>query len=565
MFESFWSKVEQDDGIANGFRTYVLDKMVSYSSDGAACMVGKYQSFWRELVKKLGREIPAIQCLAHKTQLSIRRAILKTTATIGDHFKTFEKSINKFYIFYMSRGSKRWQHLVDTATNLDVGKLRRIKYYFDVRWASSEYRALYAIKEDYLALVIDTKAISIDPSFTRAAQASALVINTLLLDKSWMATKYEASDYLSVHQRISLSFQTEPSSLVGKSKTVQQGKDSFDILAKKPGTFLAGFLSKCSCPGICEIGTCTLIQYESCPEVLYLGQKLIDSSESFKLSEVRSTLYASMIHELDHYFNLAELKAFNLFDQREGDLSLEAEDMIVLQANEKAPMQECEEPDKYEIQPVNISDIYEAAEHNFSAYSYEFPVHDNFVLVGNSSYFEEIRRGSILVEYSDNENFVILCKFFNIGSDECQLIYNDIVIVKHQILTTPYYVYNMKVEPVVFWPMVLKNRDGKLSITQRVIDFVEMILVIPFGTAVCERGFSYLTRVQDSGRTGTKPETLDNILRIIINGSKEINEFNALSIAKLYIKTFARVDDPTAMGGKAHSKSFKYNPRSRLF
>ena len=120
-------------------------------------------------------------------------------------------------------------------------------------------------------------------------------------------------------------------------------------------------------------------------------------------------------------------------------------------------------------------------------------------------------------------------------------------------------------EPTAFWPLVLANTRGDLNISPLLREFIEMTLVAPFGTAECERGFSFLTRIGAHGSSGLAPESYENHLRIIINGSRNINEFNALKIAKEYVRTHVKVDDTTAAGGRPPYKSFKYKPRIRLF
>lgn len=52
------------------------------------------------------------------------------------------------------------------------------------------------------------------------------------------------------------------------------------------------------------------------------------------------------------------------------------------------------------------------------------------------------------------------------------------------------------------------------------------MLVLPLATACCERGFSTLKRIKSDWRSRLETETLDNLMRISIDGP-DLESYNA--------------------------------------
>ena len=61
-----------------------------------------------------------------------------------------------------------------------------------------------------------------------------------------------------------------------------------------------------------------------------------------------------------------------------------------------------------------------------------------------------------------------------------------------------------------------------------ILTLVEIVLVIPTSSAICERGFSAMARKKSDWRSKLGPEMLDNLMSISINGPP-INEYNCAS------------------------------------
>lgn len=89
-------------------------------------MVGIRNSFYTRLRDKTpSQHLGQVGCMAHKMALVVKQAVRGAdTETDFTNIKTFEKSINGFYGFYTSRGSKRFQHLAETAEKYGIKVFR---------------------------------------------------------------------------------------------------------------------------------------------------------------------------------------------------------------------------------------------------------------------------------------------------------------------------------------------------------------------------------------------------------------------------------------------------------
>ena len=65
---------------------------------------------------------------------------------------------------------------------------------------------------------------------------------------------------------------------------------------------------------------------------------------------------------------------------------------------------------------------------------------------------------------------------------------------------------------------------------------VHQVMSIPIGSADCERAFSILFHIRSKRRSTLAPDTIQNLMRIRLNGPKNIQKFPALEYAKVWIK-----------------------------
>lgn len=84
-------------------------------------MTGAHKSFLQCLKNKLNTELVNIGCMAHKLSLVLKWALRDKDEPNLKFVKAFEHNLNELYIFYMSRGSKRLQHLATIALEMGIG------------------------------------------------------------------------------------------------------------------------------------------------------------------------------------------------------------------------------------------------------------------------------------------------------------------------------------------------------------------------------------------------------------------------------------------------------------
>ena len=102
-----------------------------------------------------------------------------------------------------------------------------------------------------------------------------------------------------------------------------------------------------------------------------------------------------------------------------------------------------------------------------------------------------------------------------------------------------------KEETIFFWKHYLITE----VVPPLLKGIVRKVLAIPIGSADAERSFSTLFHIRTKRRSRLKPSTLDNFLRIRLNGPKDIRKFPAIKFAKLWkLKGHFLTDDPKAGG-----------------
>ena len=130
-----------DSRTVPGFRECFKSKNVASVSDGASYMVGSRNSFYTHLQNYVGRDLVLVKCLPHRLQRAVLHAINFPTDVPSAkvqpkdrqrYFKNFSKINNLVHTFYMSRGSKRFQKLVELGEEIDIPTYR-INYFFDIR------------------------------------------------------------------------------------------------------------------------------------------------------------------------------------------------------------------------------------------------------------------------------------------------------------------------------------------------------------------------------------------------------------------------------------------------
>lgn len=316
--EAFWEQVKADDILAPGFLAYFKKRLLFLSTDSANVMVGLHNSFYTKLQNVTENSIKSIGCHAHKIALVIKAAVRDTTDPDMDSVRKFEKNLNDLYGFYMSRGSKRFQHLAQTA-QVHGMHLVRLRKNIQVRWSTAEYGVVSAVLTDWGAIEVDLKDISqASQEFTHAAMNQAFILHDEIIDVGYVMLCHEFIDFLGINSVISRQFQQRSSILPDHARSVLHAVASYEYLQASPGQKLSEFISLCECQDICEIGSCSLLQVEECIEgkLLYKGVILKKADENFSLSRIRENLYNKLIGALHDYFSIETLDSLTVFDNR---------------------------------------------------------------------------------------------------------------------------------------------------------------------------------------------------------------------------------------------------------
>lgn len=107
----------------------------------------------------------------------------------------------------------------------------------------------------------------------------------------------------------------------------------------------------------------------------------------------------------------------------------------------------------------------------------------------------------------------------------------------------------VKLRPHEFWSKVLRDQDISMELGIRKL--IRTSLAIPASSADAERSFSYMNIVKNSKRSNLAEQTLDDLLRITINGPP-ISDFQAAAYAKKW--KGLHTNDPTPGGGRPRKR-----------
>ncbi len=91
-----------------------------------------------------------------------------------------------------------------------------------------------------------------------------------------------------------------------------------------------------------------------------------------------------------------------------------------------------------------------------------------------------------------------------------------------------------------FWTYYLEN--NYIELKDDIRKLIRSVLVTPIGSADAERGFSVLFHVRQKRRSRLTAKNLDNILRLRLNGCKDIALFPAPTFAEMWVKNHLRSD-----------------------
>ena len=434
---------------------YFKSKLVAVTTDGANVMVGSQNSFFTRLRDFVGRHVASVWCMAHKLNLGIQKG-LQTNQKVKNrdpdfwYFKYFEGIINKFYTFYMSWGSKTWQHLNAIAEELGL-TVYRFRYFFSVRWSSSHYEAIRAIKRNFKALNLDLTAISLQESeFRQQSREKAGELHILITDQHFLYMVHEYLDFLYLFMDVSKAFQGSEGLLIVKAGVIEDLIDKLEQLKTAPGKFLQSFLdqSRSEKCGTAPLPSCTVESYFLSDFVVYEEVSLQKNNRAYHFPNVRSKLYDSLIAGIKSYFNLPLLKSLQLFDP-----STFQPDVSPLVLNQP--------PNAYcSVLTVRIEDWQLICEF----------------------FFGKVATNKRKVTDDEQQRNANTKQLY----DECFGSYQQWKTLSSAIVSHDYLKLNFRETPAAFWFLALRQRDLPWTLTLQKI--VRTVLVTPFGSSDCERG-----------------------------------------------------------------------------
>jgi len=83
---------------------------------------------------------------------------------------------------------------------------------------------------------------------------------------------------------------------------------------------------------------------------------------------------------------------------------------------------------------------------------------------------------------------------------------------------------------------------GSLSKNPLIFDLIKRSLVIEVSRAESERGFSYLSQLVNRQRFQFLPTTVENLVRVYLNGPDDLMNFYPRKYSKLWLKKHHLVD-----------------------
>ena len=447
MMEDIERAINEDEVLQPGFKSYFKTNLIAFISDSGSPMIGRNIGLIAQLTAFVGHDVQSVPCSAHVTETAITHLLsIPTSTPVGKekpdkYFMKFGDLNNKFYTYFMSRGSKRWSHLQDVAAEIGL-KASRIKYHHTIRWSKSKKLAMAALLKNYDAIRIDLQLAS-NGKGDNVVKAKQLL--DIISGKSFGSTLAKFIDMLGVSEKLLTSFQMKHGLVLGLSSSLRDAIKKYETLKNSEGKSLRAFLSGMTCPNVCNEGHCSLAQYDACEVIQFRhsssedvtsevhavassvdGQSSEDSDEQesdsaptnsiltlekkdpkrIPLSGWRGKLYERLINEVKILFDAKKIEAFDVVDPRMFNFSCPGTSVL----------QQCNHLDDCYISflPLHAKDVTETA----------------------------------------TENIVRLCRFYSVGFTNCFPLIGEWTTVLSQLIVSENYQRISETRsPEEFWTM----------------------------------------------------------------------------------------------------------------
>lgn len=215
-------------------------KCVCINTDGAAVNMGRKSGEVKQILDIIEESldegvtsdhIAVVHCVAHNMELAIMDA--KKEVCYLNRFEEIVKGIFKLYFY----SPKRRRHLKEIAEQLDK-QLRHVGGLQQIRWLSSQLRALEALKVNWEVTIMHLEDIASGKDET-AARATGLLKEMKTL--KFVTVLHFMLDFLAALSVVSRIFQLEDSLVSEVCRTIETGAQKVLKLKEKPGKNLKAF------------------------------------------------------------------------------------------------------------------------------------------------------------------------------------------------------------------------------------------------------------------------------------------------------------------------------------
>lgn len=176
----------------------------------------------------------------------------------------FEKSINELYIFYQSRGSKRFQLLWATGVEYDIKPIR-FKRNPQVRWAAAVEGVVDTVLSNRVIATRDLLMISSDKTeFPAANREKAWSLYDSLRDIATIILYHELADLLSINKALSVTLQQRGGTLIDQLMSILKTLEQYGLLKDNYGSKVGDFLKGYEYATVCQKPAYTMREVEEC-------------------------------------------------------------------------------------------------------------------------------------------------------------------------------------------------------------------------------------------------------------------------------------------------------------
>ena len=314
--------------LKDGTYDAIKRRIISFVSDGASVMQGKWKGMATLLRKEFGNQLVSVHCGNHRLELAFGHSMDQF-----ESFKRLEQQANKLYSFYSIANKKRYGKLMEFLEENQLEEFN-IHYVFKIRWVDS-HRAVIKKIYDHQSEIIghlkemisnEDKKRSLlakkkDQHSSTAKKATSLL--KFYSNKNVILTTTYQLDVQATFSKISKVFQNNDECIIGFAHAKSDIVENLHKLRDPSnGPETAKFLNTAICGG----APCgTMDNFEQSTRIQWRGITLEDlfvrgmcGYDDFpKLSEIYLEYLEKIEEYMQQYFPDVKIMHFDLLDNRE--------------------------------------------------------------------------------------------------------------------------------------------------------------------------------------------------------------------------------------------------------